>query len=247
MVGGDIALAHHRGQLGARIALVNHVFFDFFGTLVDYDPSTHPTYNAPLAFARRAGSTISVTASDAQWQHAWDHLEATAVSTGREYSMHQVAHRYWRLIGAPTLAAGAIDNLIAEYLDTWTESVSPAPHALECVTDLASDHRLTIVSNTHDPALVQRLVRRFGLHTAIDLVVTSVSVGWRKPHPLIFETALRERGAAARDAVFIGDNWDADVDGPRRVGMSAIYVGPATALRPSVTLQEAVHIVRSLP
>jgi hypothetical protein len=27
--------------------------------LVDYDPSVHRDYNAPLAFARRAGSEIS--------------------------------------------------------------------------------------------------------------------------------------------------------------------------------------------
>jgi putative hydrolase of the HAD superfamily len=226
--------------------VVNHVFFDFFGTLVDYDPSTHPSYNAPLAFARRAGCTISETASGARWQEAWDHFEAHAVSTGREYSMHQVAQRYWRSIGAPVLAGGAIDILIGEYLDTWTASVSLAQHALDCVTDLASDHRLTIVSNTHDPELVPRLVREFGLHTAIDRVISSVTVGWRKPHPLIFEMALRECGAAAQDSVFVGDNWEADVEGPRGVGMSSIYVGPSTALRPSTSLAAVPQIVRSL-
>ena len=224
---------------------VNYVFFDFFGTLVDYDASIHPTYNAPLAFARRAGCTISETASDAHWQQAWDHLEANAARTGREFSMHQVAQRYWRSIGAPLLAHGAIEILIGEYLDTWTQSVSPAEHAIECVTDLASDHRLTIVSNTHDPALVPRLARRFGLNTAVDRVISSVTVGWRKPHRVIFETALRESGAAADDSVFIGDNWEADVEGPRLVGMSAIYVGAPSALRPSVTLRQAVQIIRS--
>ena len=224
---------------------VNYVFFDFFGTLVDYDASIHPTYNAPLAFARRAGCTISETASDAHWQQAWDHLEANAARTGREFSMHQVAQRYWRSIGAPSLAHGAIEILIGEYLDTWTQSVSPAEHAIECVTDLASDHRLTIVSNTHDPALVPRLARRFGLNTAVDRVISSVTVGWRKPHRIIFETALRASGAAADDSVFIGDNWEADVEGPRGVGMSAIYVGSPSALRPSVTLRQAVQMIRS--
>ena len=54
------------------------------------------------------------------------------------------------------LAAGAIDNLIREYLDAWTQNVSPAADALECVTDLAADYRLTIVTNTHDLGLVPR-------------------------------------------------------------------------------------------
>lgn len=226
--------------------MIKYVFFDFFGTLVDYDPSIHPDYNAPLAFARRAGSEISEIASNAYWQMAWDDLDAVAVRSGREFSMYQVSQRYWRSIGSPPLVAGAIDTLIAEYLDAWTVNVSPAPHALECVADLSSDHALAIVSNTHHPDLVPRLVRQFGLHTSIDRVVASVNVGWRKPHPIIFEAALREVGAAAEEVVFVGDSWDADIEGPRQAGMAAVYVGRATEHRPSATLKELPGIVRSL-
>jgi putative hydrolase of the HAD superfamily len=225
--------------------VVNDVFFDFFGTLVDYNPSVHPVYNAPLAFARRAGCAISPAESDAHWQEAWDRHEARAVSTGREYSMREVALRYWHSIGSPSLAAGAVENLVHEYLDAWTESVFPAAHALECVTDLAADHRLTIVTNTHDPNLVPGLVRRFGLGSAVDRVVPSVAVGWRKPHPAIYEAALRDRGAVAGDAVFVGDSWEADVEGPRRIGMHAIYVGRPSALHPSASLRDLPQIIRS--
>ena len=47
--------------------MIKHVFFDFFGTLVDYAPSVHPDCNAPVAFARRAGSEISEEDSNAYW------------------------------------------------------------------------------------------------------------------------------------------------------------------------------------
>lgn len=226
--------------------MVAHVFFDFFGTLVDYEPSTHPAYNAPLAFARRAGSTLSVDASNARWQRAWDDLETQAAHTGREYSMQQVAQRFWRSIGAPPLPDNAIDTLIAEYLDAWTVNVTPATAALDCVADLATDHRLTIVTNTHDRNLVPRLVRRFRLDTAIDTVIASVEVGWRKPHPEIFETAMRVRGAAPHDVVFVGDNWEADIEGPRRLGMSTVYVGEPSVDRPSAAVDDLPGIIRSL-
>ncbi|WP_160112746.1 HAD family hydrolase [Mycobacterium sp. 3519A] len=217
------------------------MFFDFFGTLVDYDPSIFPRYNAPLAFARRAESDLSEAASDAHWQHAWDTLDAEAARSGREFSMYQVARRYWRAIGSPSLPANAIETLIAEYLDAWSAGVVPAAHAVDCVSDLASDHTLAVVSNTHAPGLVQGLVRRFGLHRAIDRVITSVDVGWRKPHRGIFDAALKSYGTTAADVVFVGDNWEADVVGPREMGMSTVYVG-----RPGVSLKELPAVVRSL-
>ena len=225
--------------------MVTDVFFDFFGTLADYSPSVHPAHNAPLAFARRAGRGISPAESDAHWQQAWDRHEAHAVSTGREYPMREVALQYWHSIGSPPLAAGAIDNLIREYLDAWTQNVSPAADALECVTDLAADYRLTIVTNTHDLGLVPGLARRFGLDSAVDHVVSSVAVGWRKPHPAIFEAALQDRGAAADDTVFIGDSWEADVEGPRRIGMHAIYVGRPSAQHPTAPLRDLPQIIRT--
>jgi putative hydrolase of the HAD superfamily len=227
--------------------LVKQVFFDFFGTLVDYDPSVHPpAHNAALAFARRAGSTLGAEAVDALWQRAWDQLEAGAAGTGREFSMHDVAQQFWWSLGAPAVSSQATETLIADYLDAWTTSVSPAPGALECVADLAVDHRLAVVSNTHDAALVPRLLRRTGLHAAIDRIFTSVTIGWRKPHPMIFAAALRESGVAAADVVFVGDNWQADVEGPRAAGMAAIYVGRRAEGRPSVTMEGLPQIVRSL-
>ncbi|MBO0679080.1 HAD family hydrolase [Mycolicibacterium sp. S2-37] len=227
--------------------MVTHVFFDFFGTLVDYDASVHPAIrNAPLDFARRVGVEISEEESNAHWQRVWDDLDADADRTGREFSMHDVAHRYWRSLGSPRLESDSIEELIAEYFDAWTQDVRIAAGALECVADLATDHTLAIVSNTHDSRLVPRLARQFGLHQRMSGVVTSVDVGWRKPHPSIFHAALRDGEVSPADAVFVGDNWVADVDGPRRVGMSAIYVGPPTHDREAVPLEDVPKVVRSL-
>jgi putative hydrolase of the HAD superfamily len=227
--------------------VITHVFFDFFGTLVDYDPSVHPANrNAPFEFARRADVRISEDASNAHWQKVWDDLDADAHRTGREFSMHEVAQRFWRSIGSPALGPDSIDALIAEYFEAWTADVCVAAGALDCLTDLAGDHTLAIVSNTHDSRLVPRLARHFGLHAHVSRIVTSVDVGWRKPHPKIYEAALRDCQVSPRNAVFVGDNWTADVEGPRRAGMSAIYVGPPTEERHAVTLKELPELVRSL-
>jgi putative hydrolase of the HAD superfamily len=45
-----------------------------------------------------------------------------------------------------------------------------------------------------------------------------------KPHPSIFESALRLVGENAADSVMVGDSLSQDIEGARRVGMRGILV-----------------------
>src|SRR5690349_11177594 len=106
--------------------MARFVFFDFFGTLADYDPSVHPRVNAPWAFAKRVGFDLTESDVNALWQQAWDRLDDAAGQSGREFSMHQVAREFWRLLGSPDTPPDALETLIAEYLDAWSADVSLA-------------------------------------------------------------------------------------------------------------------------
>ena len=59
---------------------------------------------------------------------------------------------------------------------------------------------------------------------AVDVVVSSAWVGARKPHRRIYAHTLEQLGVAPQDALFVGDTWACDVDGPRAAGMHAIYL-----------------------
>ena len=83
--------------------------------------------------------------------------------------------------------------------------------------------RLALVSNTASPDwLLRPVLERQGLVERVDAVVLSSEVGKRKPHPAIFERALNEAGAAADEAVFVGDRLDTDVLGASRAGMKTV-------------------------
>ncbi len=64
----------------------------------------------------------------------------------------------------------------------------------------------------------------FGAEAVVDSAVTSLDVGWRKPHPAMFERALSELGTAAADAVMVGNLRAADVAPAKRLGMRAVLV-----------------------
>jgi putative hydrolase of the HAD superfamily len=122
----------------------------------------------------------------------------------------------------------------------WALFEDAAP-ALRRLTD--SGWRHVIVSN-HTPEL-ETLVSGLGLTRHVDLVLTSASTGFEKPHPEAFESA-REAAGCPSTLWMVGDNVAADVLGAESVGIPAILVrsSPAVAQRSVASLDE---IDRFLP
>ena len=57
-----------------------------------------------------------------------------------------------------------------------------------------------------------------------EVVATSTDVGWRKPHPAIFEYALAAMQVPAKQCVMVGDSLRADVAGGKALGMATVHV-----------------------
>jgi putative hydrolase of the HAD superfamily len=63
-----------------------------------------------------------------------------------------------------------------------------------------------------------------GLADYFDVVVSSADVGLRKPHPFIFETALRALDGQPETALMVGDSLANDVGGAEACGMRGIWL-----------------------
>lgn len=82
----------------------------------------------------------------------------------------------------------------------------------------------------------------------------AADVGYLKPHPEIFHTALNCIGTKPEETVFVGDNLNADIAGALRVGMKAVWrdTGHHTSriardvIEPSATIVSLDEIVLSL-
>lgn len=102
--------------------------------------------------------------------------------------------------------------------DGWTvyDDTLPTLQALQ-----ERGWRQVVVSN-HVPELPE-LVRDLGLAPYFDVVLTSATVGYEKPHPAMYEAALKAAGVAER-VWMVGDNYEADVRGAEAAGIPAILV-----------------------
>ena len=85
--------------------------------------------------------------------------------------------------------------------------------------------RVGLISNTH--RCLASFQSHFELDGLIEAALSSSQHGYVKPHPSIFEAALRLVGVDAADAVMVGDSVRQDVDGARQVGMRAILLARA--------------------
>lgn len=99
------------------------------------------------------------------------------------------------------------------------------PDALE-VLPLLRQHgvRVGIVTNAYQPMwLRDREIEHLGLLPYFpECRVSAADFGYLKPHPSIFEHALRLLDACPDETVFVGDNPVADIAGAQAAGLRAI-------------------------
>lgn len=201
------------------------VLLDFFGTLVGYEPSrVVQGYPATTALLRSAGVDLDEAAWLSRFDHVFEERDVQATVDHVEYTMHDVFTAFAHELG---LDRGLGDRFVGTYLDEWVTAVrllDGVPGFLDRLR--IQGHPLVLVTNTHHAPMVHGLLARFGLDPYFDAVIASDVFGLRKPHPSIYAAALDAAGADAPDAVFVGDSYEPDYAGPRRVGIRSFIVDP---------------------
>jgi HAD superfamily hydrolase (TIGR01509 family) len=105
------------------------------------------------------------------------------------------------------------------------------PGTREILQRIRRRYPLGVISNA-DGNIVA-LLERYGIADCFDAIIDSGVVGCEKPHPAIFEAALREMNAVPEQSLYVGDVYSVDYLGAIRVGMQAMLFDVAGAYRES--------------
>ena len=81
---------------------------------------------------------------------------------------------------------------------------------------------LGAISNSHRS--LEAFKEHFKLDGLLSVGVSSAEHGFLKPHPSIFETALREADVEPAEAVMIGGSLKADIEGAMAAGLHAVLI-----------------------
>ena len=122
-------------------------------------------------------------------------------------------------------------HLDAEYLRRSPFKTNLLPGALEVLGDLHEKYHLHIVTNGF--VEVQSIkMNASGLDPFFKHTISSEEVGVNKPDPKIFQHALQRAQAKVHHSLMIGDNWEADILGAKKVGMDQVFFNPEKIQQP---------------
>jgi FMN phosphatase YigB (HAD superfamily) len=110
-----------------------------------------------------------------------------------------------------------------------SDQMRPLPGARELLAEIhALGLRTVIASNTYwrDADSYWEDFRILGMAQHIDAIVTSVDAGHLKPHPAVFEMAIRWAGSPPDRCVVIGNKEENDILPALALGMRTILVHP---------------------
>ncbi|RIV19207.1 HAD family hydrolase [Alicyclobacillaceae bacterium I2511] len=201
------------------------VFFDLDHTLVD----TRKQYDLGLA---RTNHILYPNGVPASWQEHFmhHHEQLWELYDRRVLTMQQLRRERfilaWRDFGEERSVAEA-DHFQDVYLEGFQETLFPYPGTLAMVKVLAQQYRLAIVTNGA-PDLQEAKLQAAGLSPYFprESLIVSEQVGEAKPHPSVYAAACAAMGVQAGQAVMVGDNLRADVEGAKAFGLDAIWYVP---------------------
>jgi putative hydrolase of the HAD superfamily len=195
------------------------VIFDFYGTLAHWADSAASSYE--MVFAA-FGYELPPEVRDAYFSR-YDGVDHAEHSVSEDAYEKWVRFRLRELSLSCGVAHHETDAVVDSLRQLDQNQMVAYPEAAETLRALREAGVAIGVCSNWGWEL-DACLHQIGLLDLVDSRITSARAGSRKPHPGIYACSIEALGIAPAQAVFVGDSWEPDVRGPRRLGMTAVHV-----------------------
>lgn len=203
---------------------------------------------APLLYPliREAAPQVEERTFLEAFQRTSVELDAKKREEGREIPPGVRFYRLLERLGIPCgdRATDLVLGLTKTHAEALLSTMHCPPSHRELIWTLAGRYRLALITNFDHPQTVRRLLERDEMADCFRALAVSGDVGWRKPRPEIFRTALKGLDAEPGECLLVGDDFDNDVRGAAGVGMPAVWLTPHPLKTEGLP---AVPTIRALP
>ncbi|KRE92126.1 hypothetical protein ASG89_33740 [Paenibacillus sp. Soil766] len=204
-----------------------YIFFDCMETIVDLYELPKGNDYALWAFK---GSGV---------EHYWNdfiefakYYETSKIEIGVTLEMdeeYELIRRFELLVDKSksiglNIKTEVVTKLYENYWRTYKSKCYISPEVREVIIQLSKRYKLAIVSNFMVKDGIEELLFSNGIGELFDFIITSINVGWRKPHSRIYEISMQSAGCNNSEIIFVGDDYENDYLTPQRMGMKSIFL-----------------------
>lgn len=200
------------------MAKCRNIFFDVGNTLL---------------FPNRARMLAPISANRHPTLEAWQALERR---TKHEFDQGLMGGRvdrgfWWTFHTYLLQQLNSEDETVRDTLVENTQNSANwdqiLPGTRDALERLRQQYAIAVISNADGK--IDAVLRRCGIVDCFANITDSGKVGHEKPHPAIFEVALREMKADPAESLYVGDVYSVDYVGATNAGMQAVLFDVAGA------------------
>lgn len=197
------------------------ILFDYGNTLIAFGPDQQAAQAAAMsAVLLDAGLHVD---EDKLTEVRKAQIMRPYLSGGKENVFEEVCREIVELAGQD-LDGRITQDLMTARKQAFLASVKVDPAVTALLTRLQKNFRLGFLSNYPCTHSIVSSLKHLGLYDFFESVVVSADVGYAKPHPQAYAQLIQSMNLDPAEAVYVGDNWLADVQGAKRAGMRAIWL-----------------------
>jgi putative hydrolase of the HAD superfamily len=218
------------------------VFFDVDFTLIHPGPAFQGS--GYRDFCARHGVEVQVEAFERSVAQASPLLETTTAAYDPEIFVRYTG----RIIEGMGGRGPGVERAARDIYDQWAachhfEMYPEVPEVLRSIR--ATGVKIGLISNTQ--RCLSTFAEHFELVGLFDVSLSSYQHGFMKPHPSIFEAALRAVGRLPAEAVMVGDSLAHDIEGALAIGMRGVLVARAGRQPGTPAELPVIQSLRELP
>jgi putative hydrolase of the HAD superfamily len=205
---------------------IRAVGFDLFNTLITAEPGGIDRAMARiLSDLRQSGFPLEEEGFKTAYRQWAIHYIKEARREGKEtHNRFWISDALGELGFELTPEDPRIASAVEAYFSAFYDFCRLIPGTIEMLRELRGRFPLGLLSNfTHAPA-ARGLMDHLGLTPFFDVILISGDLGYRKPHPYVFQQLIEALEVPQDQILFIGDDLEPDIRGAREAGLRPVWM-----------------------
>lgn len=168
----------------------------------------------------------------------WDQYDLGIIK--RDVIRYQRFHRILMALGIDDYNLSL--SMSSDYVALSPTKKNLLPNAKVVLDYLKQKYSMMIITNGFEDIQATKLTSS-GIATYFNSVITSESVGHKKPAKEIFEHAMASGNYNTKDVIMIGDNLNTDIKGANNASIDSVYFNPGRKAHKSTVKYEISDLI----